>query len=80
LDLRAALEPPLDTAELLDIVPELSSGVGYAASYLRLLVAPETDEKSVLARLAARRLAVEDPGGGRVESRRERSHPRGRRR
>jgi poly(A) polymerase len=54
--------------------------VGYAASYLRLLVARGTDENSALARLAARHLAVEAPGGGRVESRRERSHSRGRRR
>ena len=59
-----------------------SSGadVGYAASYLRLLAARGTDENSDLVRLAARRLTVEDPGGGRVESRRERSHSRGRRR
>jgi poly(A) polymerase len=54
--------------------------VGYAASYLRLLVARGTDENSALARLAARHLPVEAPGGGRVESRRERSHSRGRRR
>jgi poly(A) polymerase len=54
--------------------------VGYAASYLRLLVARGTDENSALARLAARHLPVEDPGGGRVESRRERSYSRGRRR
>ncbi|HYQ82402.1 MAG TPA: hypothetical protein VEP28_00030 [Rubrobacter sp.] len=70
MDLHAALEPPPDTAGLLDIVPELylASGadVGYAAGYLKLL--------------AARRLGVEDPGGGRVDSRRERSHSRGRRR
>jgi poly(A) polymerase len=54
--------------------------VGYAASYLRLLLARGTDENSALARLAARHLPVEAPGGGRVESRRERSHSRGRRR
>jgi poly(A) polymerase len=54
--------------------------VGYAASYLRLLVARGTDENSALARLAARHLPVEDSGGGRVESRRERSYSRGRRR
>jgi poly(A) polymerase len=54
--------------------------VGYAASYLRLLVARGADEKSALARLADSRLAVEGPGGSRVESRRERSHSRDRRR
>ena len=63
---------------------ELSSSsdadVGYAASYLRLLVARGAGENSDLARLAARRLAVEDLGGGRVESRREHSNLRGQRR
>jgi hypothetical protein len=54
--------------------------VGYAASYLKLLVARGTDENSAVARLAAHHLPVEDPGGGRVESRRERSYSRGRRR
>jgi poly(A) polymerase len=54
--------------------------VGYVASYLRLLMARGTDENSALARLAARHFPVEDPGGTRVESRRERSHSRGRRR
>jgi poly(A) polymerase len=63
---------------------ELSSSsganVGYAASYLRLLVARGTDENRDLVRLAALRLPVEDPGGSRVESRRERGHPPDRRR
>jgi poly(A) polymerase len=54
--------------------------VGYAASYIRLLVARGTDENSALARFAARHLPVDAHGGGRVESRRERSHSRGRRR
>jgi poly(A) polymerase len=54
--------------------------VGYAASYLRLLVARGVDENSDLVRRAARRLPVEDPGGSRVESRRERGHPPGMRR
>jgi poly(A) polymerase len=54
--------------------------VGYGASYLRLLAARGADEDRDLARLAARRLAVEEPGGTRVESRRERSHSRGWRR
>jgi hypothetical protein len=39
-------------------------------------VARGTDENSALARLAARHFPVEDPGGGRVESRRERSRRR----
>jgi poly(A) polymerase len=43
--------------------------VGYAASYLRLLVARGADENSDLVRRAARRLPVEDSGGSRVESR-----------
>jgi poly(A) polymerase len=54
--------------------------VGYAASYIRLLVARGAGENSALARLAVRHLPVEDPGGGRVESRREHSHSRGQRR
>ena len=54
--------------------------VGYAASYLRLLVARGAGENSDLERLAARRLALEDLGGGRVESRREHSNSRGQRR
>ena len=54
--------------------------VGYAASYLRLLVARGAGENSDIARLAARRLPMEDLGGGRVESRREHSHLRGQRR
>ena len=54
--------------------------VGYAASHLRLFVARGTDGNGALARLAARHLPVEDPGGGRVESRRGRSYSRGRRR
>ena len=55
--------------------------VGYAASYIRLLVGRGAGgENSALARLAVRHLPVEDPGGGRVESRRERSHSWGRRR
>jgi poly(A) polymerase len=66
--------PDPDYAALQEVLSCRSGAdVGYAASYLRLLVARGTDENSDLARLAARRLAVEDPGGCRVESRRERS-------
>ncbi|MDQ3864332.1 MAG: HD domain-containing protein [Actinomycetota bacterium] len=66
---------PAPDYEALQRVLYSASGadVGYAASYLRLLVARGTDEKSALSRLAVRRLSVEDSGGGRVESRRERS-------
>ncbi|MGH3107627.1 MAG: HD domain-containing protein [Rubrobacter sp.] len=68
----AALQGELSCASAAD--------VGYVASYLRLLMARGTDENSALARFAARHFPVEDPGGTRVESRRERSHSRGRRR
>jgi poly(A) polymerase len=73
--------PDPDYAALREVLFSTSGAdVGYAASYLRLLVARGADENSALARLAARCLAVEDPGSGRVESRREHSHTRGRRR
>jgi poly(A) polymerase len=67
--------PEPDYAALQEVLSCASGAdVGSASSYLRLLVARGTDENSaLLARLAACRLAVEDPGGGRVESRRERS-------
>jgi poly(A) polymerase len=74
--------PEPDYAALQEVLSCASGAadVGYAASYLRLLVARGAAENSDLALLAARRVAVEDPGGGRVESHRERSHSRGRRR
>ena len=73
--------PDPDYAALRELLFSKSGAdVGYAASYLRLLVARGADENSALARLAAHYLAVEDPGSGRVESRRERSHSRGWRR
>ena len=60
---------------------ELSSSsdadVGYAASYLRLLVARRTDENRDLVRLAARRLPEKTLAVSRVESRRELGHPPG---
>jgi poly(A) polymerase len=69
--------PDPDYAALQEVLSCASGAdVGYAASYLRLLVARGTDENSALARLAARHFPVEDPGGGRVESRRERSRRR----
>jgi poly(A) polymerase len=73
--------PDPDYATLQGVL-SCSSGahVGYVASYLRLLVARGAGENSDLEQLAARRLAVEDFGGGRVESRREHSNLRGQRR
>jgi poly(A) polymerase len=73
--------PDPDYAALQEVLSCASGAdVGYAASYLRLLVARGTDENSALARRAVRHLPVEDPGGGRVESRREQSQSRGQRR
>jgi len=73
--------PDPDYAALQEVLSCASGAdVGYAASYLRLLMARGTDENRALARLAARHFPVEDPGGTRVESRRERSPSRGRRR
>jgi poly(A) polymerase len=73
--------PDPDYAALQEVLSCASGAdVGYAASYLRLLVARGTDENSALARRAVRHLPVEDPGSGRVESRREQSQSRGQRR
>jgi poly(A) polymerase len=66
--------PDPDYAALQGVLSRASSvDIGYAASYLRLLLARGTGKNGDLARLAARHLTVEDPGGGRVESRIERS-------